>query len=102
MGPADMIQSDDNIIVKSNRLLKCADVRELLSAYIDGDLTLRTRLKVSNHISECVECRLLLGDMQAIVDMAKGLGCMSIPCDVSTRLRQVLVKTGCMECVDKK
>lgn len=85
-----MQNSNNSDKTKSVHSLKCHDVQALLSAYVDDELSFRMRLRISNHVAECTDCRLLLEDMQAITMMAKELGLKAIPEDVSSRLRQVL------------
>ena len=39
---------------------RCADCRELISAYIDGELNVDERAWLRNHLAGCAECRAVL------------------------------------------
>ena len=36
----------------------CADVRDNLEAFYDGELTIDQRVAIQNHLGECVACNL--------------------------------------------
>ena len=40
------------------RVLQCEQVREDLTAYCDGELSLDDQVRVENHLQECIACRL--------------------------------------------
>lgn len=44
----------------------CADVREHLEAFYDGELTIDQRVGIQNHLSECVTCSLAAEDLNAM------------------------------------
>jgi anti-sigma factor RsiW len=43
-----------------------------LSAYLDGDMDLATRIRVEAHLAECAECREALVDLRRVVSAAQG------------------------------
>ncbi len=45
---------------------KCEEFAPLLSAFVDGELTEEERAEVLAHVSECEECRRLLGELTAL------------------------------------
>lgn len=44
----------------------CADVREHLEAFYDGELPLEQRVAIQNHLGECVTCSLAAEDLAAM------------------------------------
>ena len=44
----------------------CADVRDNLEAFYDGELSLEQRVAIQNHLGECVTCSLAAEDLQAM------------------------------------
>ena len=44
----------------------CADVRENLEAFYDGELPLEQRVAIQNHLGECVTCSLAAEDLTAM------------------------------------
>src|SRR5687767_4192265 len=44
----------------------CADVREHLEAFYDGELPLEQRVAIQNHLGECVTCSLAAEDLTAM------------------------------------
>jgi len=50
-------------------MLKCRDISELSSDYIDGTLPLHKRLQVRLHLFMCTHCRRYLQHFQTTVDL---------------------------------
>ncbi len=44
----------------------CADVRERLEAFYDGEVPFQERLAIQNHLTECVACRLEADEIAAL------------------------------------
>jgi hypothetical protein len=44
----------------------CADVREHLEAFYDGELSIEQRVAIQNHLGECVACSLAAEDLQSM------------------------------------
>ena len=53
--------------------MKCANVKKLISEYIDGDLDAGKASFLEKHMETCQECPKLLKDFQQIKQTAKGL-----------------------------
>ena len=70
---------------------------EMLSSYLDGELSRGRRLRVERHLEECEDCRHRLEGMHRVVETLEGLGRISpTPCleqqvlkSVATRAREV-------------
>jgi anti-sigma factor RsiW len=39
-----------------------------MSAYLDGELGSRGEVRLKRHVGECKDCRLLLGELRAMLD----------------------------------
>lgn len=44
----------------------CADIRELLEAFHDGELPIEQRMAVQNHLDDCVSCNLIASELSAL------------------------------------
>lgn len=53
--------------------MKCANVKKLISEYIDGDLDAGKTSSLEKHMETCQDCPKLLKDFQQIKQTAKGL-----------------------------
>lgn len=53
--------------------LRCADFRELVSAFIDGEISPRERLELRAHIAACPDCAAVLESYRAIGDRIRTL-----------------------------
>ncbi|MEW5706679.1 MAG: zf-HC2 domain-containing protein [Actinomycetota bacterium] len=69
----------------------CKDVVGLLSAYIDGELSMEERAQVSSHLSACPNCQTQLAAIKNTIAMVQGLGELEVPPDVSGALRQIAI-----------
>ena len=58
------------------RVLPCAEVAELLTAYLDGALPRRVRKAVARHLSGCPDCSRLLAQL---LDVVRRLGALHEP-----------------------
>lgn len=58
------------------RVLSCAEVVELLTAYLDDALPRRRRRAVLRHLTGCVDCTRLLRQLQ---DVVRRLGALQEP-----------------------
>jgi hypothetical protein len=56
------------------RVLACEQVREELTAYHDGELSIEAQVLVQSHLQECVACRL---EAAALVDLSDALRTMA-------------------------
>lgn len=83
---------NENMIVSAS----CSEFEAELNLYLDGELEPRACLRIERHLASCAGCRDLLEDLSTIVETARTLGEMPVPCDVSKRLRAKLnEELGC-------
>ena len=54
-------------------MLKCRDVSELSSDYLDGQLPLRKRVQIRFHLFMCTHCRRYLRHFQSTITLIKKL-----------------------------
>lgn len=57
----------------------CADVRENISAYADGELSEAERTAFEEHISSCPECRMELDEMMQIIKLCSSMPLQQLP-----------------------
>lgn len=57
--------------------MNCLDYQELLSEYIDGDLTANKQVTVSEHLVSCQECSLIYKDLKQIINVSQQLPLLS-------------------------
>lgn len=67
--------------------MDCPSIKELLSPYLDGELSSLERARVDDHVSTCKECRVLLFDLQ---DTSRTVGqtlqAIPLPVDLEERI----------------
>jgi len=66
--------------------MSCTDVREDLSAFLDGELEPRRRAEVEAHLEECGACRALLQVLREGAEAVGGLPRESAPADFAGRV----------------
>lgn len=59
--------------------MNCETLEELLSAYIDGEVTAEERQTVEQHVASCVSCRATLQDFSAVQTLSKMLPVLDAP-----------------------
>jgi len=59
--------------------MKCKQVHELISAYLDGELDERTTARVMAHLEKCSDCRQVLKDLSAVVEHVSGAPRFDVP-----------------------
>ena len=57
----------------------CEQVRNELSAYLDGELAPPEAAAVRDHVDACPECREVLEELRATIDLVGGLPCCGAP-----------------------
>lgn len=57
----------------------CADVRENISAYADGELGEAERTAFEEHISSCPECKMELDEMMKIIKLCSSMPLQQLP-----------------------
>ncbi len=61
--------------------MRCGNIRDLLSAYIDGELTAKESKTVEAHLSSCASCRHDLEEIQGLVLFVASLAEEPLPRD---------------------
>lgn len=70
-------------------MLSCKDITELLTEYLDGEMSVTERAQVRIHLAVCRHCRTYVQQLKLTVD-----SCGRIPAPVLTEeLREVLLST---------
>jgi hypothetical protein len=67
--------------------MKCGDVRELFSPYLDGQVSGVEMHKLSRHLEECPRCTREYAAIQRTQQLLAGLGPKKTPVDLALRLR---------------
>ena len=68
----------------------CKDVIDLLSDYLDGDLSRETHRDFEAHMRDCAACIDFLEGLRATQSRVRNLRCDDIPDDVHRALRSFL------------
>lgn len=66
---------------------ECRRLRELLSRYIDGDLTGTERRAVTAHLRRCPCCQTMADGLKHTVELCHEAGSAKLPSDVRRRAR---------------
>ncbi|MCY3021084.1 MAG: anti-sigma factor [Planctomycetota bacterium] len=66
----------------------CDDIREELSAYLDGELPQEARAACESHLQACEPCRDALADLQAASAAVAALPKLKAPAGLAARVRQ--------------
>ena len=72
--------------------MQCSEIRELLSAYIDGVLDTNENTSVKEHLRNCSECSRDLADLQETIRLLRSLGEIRPPEGFRQELRGKLEK----------
>ena len=67
--------------------MKCGDVRELFSPYLDGQVSGVEMHALSRHLEECVRCTREYAALQRTQQLLAGLGSKKAPADLALKLR---------------
>jgi putative zinc finger protein len=67
--------------------MKCGDVRELFSPYLDGQVSGVEMHALSRHLEECVRCTREYAALQRAQQLLAGLGPKRAPADLALKLR---------------
>jgi anti-sigma factor RsiW len=76
--------------IKSNDAFPCEQSRELLSAYLDGELPAEKRRTVASHIDSCASCGAALADYERIGRAMCQQGRTGAPPMLAARVRHAL------------
>jgi anti-sigma factor RsiW len=77
--------------------VECAEVKELLSAYYDGELFPRERTAVAEHLKGCHDCARELEGFHRVSALAEGSNCLEPPAQLWNRLEEQLDGEQCAE-----
>lgn len=72
-----------------NKMSKCEDVQELLSAYIDRELAGDEHRRVGAHLDACTECRATVSALQDAIAALGGLDDLEVPPELAGNLRRI-------------
>lgn len=53
--------------------MECSEVRERMSAHMDGELDETSSIRLLRHLERCGECRALLGELSQVDHWVRGL-----------------------------
>ncbi|MCG6552747.1 MAG: zf-HC2 domain-containing protein [Candidatus Magnetominusculus sp. LBB02] len=68
--------------------MNCNEVRDMLSAYMDGQIDGAKLLAIEGHIAECGACKEELRSLQAVAASLKGLATVKAPAGFENRLKE--------------
>ncbi|MFZ1104356.1 MAG: anti-sigma factor [Hyphomicrobiaceae bacterium] len=74
--------------------MRCDRARELVGAYVDGELRGDDRASVAAHIESCADCRELIGDIKRTSKAIAELGRESAPAALASRIRSHLASAA--------
>jgi anti-sigma factor (TIGR02949 family) len=66
--------------------MRSGHVIDLLSSYIDGEVSDGERERIGRHLAECDACRRHLGSLQGVVAMVKSVPAVAAPPDLRARV----------------
>ncbi len=72
--------------------MKCGEIKELLSEYVDGVLDPETMAIVDGHLSDCKDCQRELSSLRALVSALESLDTVEPPRDFLHQLHQRIEK----------
>jgi anti-sigma factor RsiW len=71
--------------------MKCSKIQDLLSPYLDGELSAAQTTMVESHLRVCPQCQHALHDVRRIIAQASDLATVSMPSDLWPAIeRQIL------------
>jgi len=82
--------------------LNCKDAGELVSEYLDDELTPFQNFAFEKHLLLCPNCKSMVDDFQVIKDCARQLADKPMPSDVSKRLRLRIAKEAAHSLAPKR
>ncbi len=68
--------------------MRCVDVTELVTDYVEGRMSLRDRLKFQLHLGACGHCRAYLAQMRATVQVLGRVAPPPMRADVRSELER--------------
>lgn len=67
-------------------MMKCPDVRQLFSAYLDNELAAELQMEVHRHITECPECAHECRSLEKSIQLIKRFKGLPLPHDYAGKL----------------
>lgn len=74
--------------------LACDEVADLISAYVDGELSEEDSAAVANHIASCPGCTRIAEDTGSLIERVRNDAAFEAPPELSERIRQALPPAG--------
>lgn len=84
------MMENDRITTFAGSRYTCRQVEQHLDSYLEGELSMRDRLRLEHHLQNCERCGGLVADLRHIIQMAATLANQPVPAGVSARLRNRL------------
>ena len=69
---------------------ECTKYLELLSEYIDGEMSTEARARLEQHMEDCPPCDDFLQELRSSVKMTQQIRWQEIPVEMKRRLRRFL------------
>jgi hypothetical protein len=73
--------------------MKCAEIQQLLSAYLDNELTGKEQEHVSQHLTTCAQCSQELNTLKTVSNLVSSLPKISAPDELAKRVRHKITET---------
>lgn len=68
----------------------CRELKDKLSAYLDGDLEAALCAEIERHLAGCDNCRVMVDTLNKTITLYRNYGQETVPPDVHARLTRVL------------
>lgn len=68
----------------------CLEIKDKLSAYLDGELESAVCAEIQQHLSGCDDCRVMVDTLNKTITLYRNYGQETVPSDVHERLTRVL------------
>ena len=72
--------------------LRCSEVLEKLSDYLENELSAKDRADVDKHLESCTVCERFGGEMGSLLKAVRAMQRTKVPKGVGVRLRDMLQK----------
>ncbi len=68
----------------------CREIKDKLSAYLDGELESALCAEIEQHLRGCDDCRVMVDTLNKTITLYRNYGQETVPPDVHERLTRVL------------
>lgn len=72
--------------------MTCQEIQDLLSPYLDGEVTSLEKQAVEKHIRLCAACRQELNDLKEVISVMQSLKDVPLPADFHSKLHEKLLQ----------